>query len=363
MCDEVTDSRERRGLTPRVAALMVRTAAPARTRASPVSATTPPACARQRTHARVLVDRARRARAAAGAGRARAAPAAPWRRRARAARGGSAASRSGRAPSSASSATTSSGRDRRRRVEDLVDHRVLRLARRGLDEAGLPEPGVDALGLAPGADRAHAVRRRLAGGQRALVAEPLAQRRQVRPQRLAEPAVAAARAVAADVGLEQHHARAALEQVPRRPHAGVAAADDHDVRGQVAGGGRHRLDAGRPRAATSRARRESHEEALGGVGQHGLGLRHQLVELAPAADQRRGEVQDGVAAVVGPRDQALLEQPAGEEPAQQPLALLGAEAGQLARRARAPGPRRSRRRARRRRSARGPSARSSRSRR
>ena len=42
-----------------------------------------------------------------------------------------------------------------------------------------------------------------------------------------------------------------------------------------------------------------------------------------------GEVQDGVAAVVGPRDQALLEQPAGEEAAQQPLALLGAEAGQL----------------------------------
>ena len=33
MCDEVTASRDRRGLTPRVAALMVRTAAPARTRA------------------------------------------------------------------------------------------------------------------------------------------------------------------------------------------------------------------------------------------------------------------------------------------------------------------------------------------
>src|SRR3712207_7703177 len=35
---------------------------------------------------------------------------------------------------------------------------------------------------------------------------------------------------------------------------------------------------------------------------------------------------DGVAAVVGPRDQALLEQPPGEEAAQQLLALLGREA-------------------------------------
>ena len=36
-------------------------------------------------------------------------------------------------------------------------------------------------------------------------------------------------------------------------------------------------------------------------------------------------MQDGVAAVVRAGDQALLEQPAGEEAAQQPLALLGAE--------------------------------------
>ena len=71
------------------------------------------------------------------------------------------------------------------------------------------------------------------------------------------------------------------------------------------------------------------EEALGCVGEHGLGLGDQLVELAAGADQRRGEVEHCVTAVVRPGDQPLLEQPAGEEPAQQPLALLGAEAAAL----------------------------------
>jgi hypothetical protein len=35
---------------------------------------------------------------------------------------------------------------------------------------------------------------------------------------------------------DEHHAavRCALEQLPRRPHAGVAAAEDHDVGGDVA---------------------------------------------------------------------------------------------------------------------------------
>ena len=52
---------------------------------------------------------------------------------------------------------------------------VLGLARRRHDEPRLAEPGVDALLLAPGADRAHAVGRGLAGRQRALVPEALAQ--------------------------------------------------------------------------------------------------------------------------------------------------------------------------------------------
>ncbi len=54
MCDEVTESRERSGLTPRVAALSASTAAPARTRAPAVSATTSVGRHAQRAHARVL---------------------------------------------------------------------------------------------------------------------------------------------------------------------------------------------------------------------------------------------------------------------------------------------------------------------
>ena len=88
-----------------------------------------------------------------------------------------------------------------------VHHGVLRLGRRRHHEAGRAEPRVDALGLAPGADRPHAVGRRLARRQRALVAEAVAQRRKVRPQRLAEPAVAPARPVPADLGLEHHDTR------------------------------------------------------------------------------------------------------------------------------------------------------------
>src|SRR5829696_1111802 len=67
------------------------------------------------------------------------------------------------------------------------------------------------------------------------------------------------------------------------------------------------------------------EEARGGVGEDGLGLVGQLVELLAAADQRRRQVQHRVPAVVGPRDQPLLEQPAGEEAPQELLALVGGE--------------------------------------
>src|SRR5918999_771162 len=197
MCDEVTDSRERRGLTPLVAALTARIAAPARIRASAVSATT---------------SRGPLTRSA----------------------------RTGERSWIATPRSSSRGRS-----EDLGDYRILGHARRGLDEARLPEPGVDALRLAPLADRAHALRRGLAGGQRALVAEALAQRRQVRPQRLAEAAVAAARPVAADRGLEQHHRSARVGQVPCRPHPGIAAADDHDIGGQLPRGGREPLGAAR----------------------------------------------------------------------------------------------------------------------
>ena len=67
-------------------------------------------------------------------------------------------------------------------------------------------------------------------------------RRQLRPQRLAEPAVAPARPVAAQPGLQDHHGSPALTQLPRRPQAGVAAADDHDVGALLALQGRRRFD-------------------------------------------------------------------------------------------------------------------------
>src|SRR5829696_8433750 len=65
------------------------------------------------------------------------------------------------------------------------------------------------------------------------------------------------------------------------------------------------------------------EEARGGVGEDGLGLVGQLVELLAAADQRRRQVQHRVPAVVGPRDQPLLEQPAGEEAPKSLLRFAG----------------------------------------
>ena len=60
---------------------------------------------------------------------------------------------------------------------------------------------------------------------------PLDQRRQLVPPARREPAVAARRAAAADVGLEQHDpgARCDLGQPERRPHPGVPATQDDDV--------------------------------------------------------------------------------------------------------------------------------------
>ena len=58
-----------------------------------------------------------------------------------------------------------------------------------------------------------------------------------------------------------------------------------------------------------------------GVGEDGAQDRLDLVELRLAADQRRRELDDGVAAVVGPAVQPGVEQRLGQEAAQQPLAL------------------------------------------
>ena len=75
----------------------------------------------------------------------------------------------------------------------------------------------------------------------------LGHQRPAQPQRGEEAAVAPARPGAALRRLEDHHARVrlALEHLPRRPHAGVAAADDHDVGVELLG--QRRLRGRQPR--------------------------------------------------------------------------------------------------------------------
>ena len=80
--------------------------------------------------------------------------------------------------------------------------------------------------------------------ERALVADAVAQDRQVVPQRRDEAAVPAARPVPGEPGLEHDDVERRLEllQLPRGPQPEVAAAHDHDVRGRVARERRRRLD-------------------------------------------------------------------------------------------------------------------------
>ena len=88
---------------------------------------------------------------------------------------------------------------------------------------------------APGADAAHGVLGRAAHRERRGVSRSLPERVDVVPERLAEAAVPAARAVPADGGLENDHVEVRLEreQLPGRPEPEVAAADDDDVRARV----------------------------------------------------------------------------------------------------------------------------------
>src|SRR5205085_2587439 len=71
---------------------------------------------------------------------------------------------------------------------------------------------------------------------RLLASDHLLQRPELRPPAEDEAAVAAARAAAADVGLDQRDVdrRVELLQAERRPEAGEAAADDADVGALVA---------------------------------------------------------------------------------------------------------------------------------
>ena len=117
--------------------------------------------------------------------------------------------------------------ERRRGLHRLEPDLVERGAGRDAQVARLGEPGVHVVVATPGADRAHGLARRVEQRAGGLVAETLAERRRAEPQRLAEPAVAAARAVPADAALEQEDpdARLRIEQVPGRPHPRVAAPD------------------------------------------------------------------------------------------------------------------------------------------
>src|SRR5229473_4791336 len=71
------------------------------------------------------------------------------------------------------------------------------------------------------------------------------------------------------------------------------------------------------------ARRGS--DARPGPGEHGAQYPLDLVEVLLTADQRRGKLDDRVAAVVGAAYQSGVEQRVGQEPAQQPLGLVVGE--------------------------------------
>ncbi len=96
-------------------------------------------------------------------------------------------------------------------------------------------PGVDPVVLAEASDPSHAVLACLAECDRGSVAEPSREVLDVTPERVHEAAVAAARAAAGDVLLEDHDVDPGVEplEVESGPHARVAPAEDHDIGGRV----------------------------------------------------------------------------------------------------------------------------------
>ena len=111
----------------------------------------------------------------------------------------------------------------------------LRLARRDVERRRRAEPRVDAFSLAPLPDPQHPALGRACDVERALVADAVAQDRQVVPERRDEAAVAAARPMPREPRLEDDDVARGLErlQLPRRPQAEVPAPDDHHVGGRV----------------------------------------------------------------------------------------------------------------------------------
>ena len=126
--------------------------------------------------------------------------------------------------------------DRRARLDELVPVPELRGARSDLDRAAGPVARVDTLLGAERADPVHGTLGGTAYLDRAGVADAVAQDRQVVPERRDEAAVASARPVPREAGIEHDDVEPRLErlQLPRRPEAEVAAADDDHVCRRVA---------------------------------------------------------------------------------------------------------------------------------
>ncbi len=119
---------------------------------------------------------------------------------------------------------------------------VVRRGRRDAQLAAAAVPGVDTLLLAPAADVLRTRLGRPRELERGTVPQALAQWRQREPVAVTEAAVAPARAVPAQIGLQQDdpRVRRLLGEVPRAPHPRVAATDDRDVGGPVTLGRRLR---------------------------------------------------------------------------------------------------------------------------
>ena len=108
---------------------------------------------------------------------------------------------------------------------------------------------IDVLCGAPVRDGVDGVGRRPGDAQRGGRAEELRHLGEPAPKSLKEPSVASARPVATSVRLENDYVRTGLGQMPGRPHAQVAAADDDDVGRMLSaqlGPGGDRIGVGQP---------------------------------------------------------------------------------------------------------------------
>src|SRR5207342_3310391 len=117
---------------------------------------------------------------------------------------------------------------RARGLQRALPGPLVPLVRRDREVAAVAEPRVDAVRPAPGADLGRRATARHQQLRRVGVAVGLADVADLLPPPVAEPAVAAARAAAADVGLEQDDVEIGLPllEEPCGPQPRVPAAED-----------------------------------------------------------------------------------------------------------------------------------------